>query len=621
MNTLWFFSEPLLWLIFFSLVSGLNGLIILNMLCPGFFRPVASADDRHAERWPGTPLEQLFLISVTGLAWLILTATALAALGGLNPAAILAAVLVLPLLSIVHFRHWLRLRWTDSAFSLPVGWWMLVVVFVATAARIFTPEPGFDALSYHLPYARLFAEAQGLVVDESLRYPLNALGFDLLFSIGLLFEGEILARLFHVLATFWIMTGLYALTQRYFGPLAAFLAGLFWITTPLIRNLMISGYIDIGLALFVFAAIIALLLYQSLVLKRLLIFSAVMLGIALGIKYLALVSAVLLGLWVAVLTRSARSVFTFALLAGLVGCFWYLRSWAIAGNPVHPFAQQWFGFWLWSAEDLAAQSADLLAVHGVERSLPNFLRMPWDLIDYQGYKHGRLGLPALAGMLLAWVAIWQRPVLRATGWLVLANLVFWFFTSQLARYLIPTLPLLLMLTAAYLSQALTWLARPLKRWLPAIGPGGRRRLSAAMIGLLIITGALDLRERVLEGKVLVNRAQWDSVWHAHPEQQLADAAGSTAARATLKLGFPEIQYRFTSPLVGDWFGPARMVGFVRDSSSTDSLIEAMQALEVDQLLIDASYPTFAMLRPLLDDPRFVEVFANEAGWLYRYIGP
>jgi len=620
LSSVWFFAEPLAWLAVFSWISWFNGRLILNACCSGFFGPTRIDSESQVGSWPGSALEQLFLNSVTGLAWLIMAATLLAVCGQLNPAAIASSMLIIPLLAALRFRGWLTTPATLEPKTLPLGWWMLVVVFVTTAARVFKPEAGFDALSYHLPYARLFAEAQALVVDESLRYPLNALGFDVLYSVGLLFDGEILARLFHVLASFGILTGVYALTQRFFGPLAAFLAGLFWIMTPLIRMLMVSGYIDIGLSLFIFAAVYGLLLYQSLELKRLLMFSAAMLGVALGIKYLALVTALILVVWVALLSRRLRTVLVYAAVAGLVGCFWYLRSWMIAGNPVHPFAQELFGFWLWTADDLAAQSADLLSVHGVDRTLINFIRMPFDLLHYDDYKHGRLGLPVLAGMLLAWLAIWQRPVLRATGLFVLANLVFWFFTSQLTRYLIPTLPLLLMLTSAYLAMALTWLVKPL-RWIwPAIGSRNRRLMSFALITILIISSVSDLREEAGEGKLLVNEAQWQADLARHPEQQLADAARSPRALATMKLGFPKIQYRFSSPLMGDWFGPARMAGFVRKSTSTEALIEAMSALQVNQLLIDASYPYFVALRPLLDDPRFVEVFSNEAGWLYRYIG-
>src|SRR5690606_32191459 len=56
--------------------------------------------------------------------------------------------------------------------------------FLPEALWVFRPEIESDALSYHLPYAKQFAENQGLLVNTYLRYPLNAFNFDLLYAVG-----------------------------------------------------------------------------------------------------------------------------------------------------------------------------------------------------------------------------------------------------------------------------------------------------------------------------------------------------------------------------------------------------------------------------------------------------
>jgi hypothetical protein len=111
------------------------------------------------------------------------------------------------------------------------------------------------------------------------------------------------------------------------------------------------------------------------------------------------------------------------LLFVVSGGYWYLRNFLVSGNPVHPLAGEWFGYWLWDRGDMEAQAADIARMND---SIPSVY------------------IPALA----AWVLLkGSSTTLKGLLFVAYAALAAWFLTSQYERYLTPTFPFLAVLSS------------------------------------------------------------------------------------------------------------------------------------------------------------------------------
>ena len=61
-----------------------------------------------------------------------------------------------------------------------------------------------------------------------------------------------------------------------------------------------------------------------------------MAGTAIGTKYFGLPLVGILGLWLLIIRRDWKASLAFGLTALAVGGAWYLRSFVISGDPIHP---------------------------------------------------------------------------------------------------------------------------------------------------------------------------------------------------------------------------------------------------------------------------------------------
>ena len=168
------------------------------------------------------------------------------------------------------------------------------------------------------------------------------------------------------------------------------------------------------------------------------------------------------------INQTLKTTLTTGLVYGvavlLTGSWWYIRSYLISGDPAHPAGASIFGFFLWNDADLALQNAEQ-ATYGVSRNpllLINALKeagvLPWVL--------------ALAGLF-----IWRLPpAIRALQLTFIVYLLFWFFVTQVPRYLAPVYGLGCLLSLHALYVAWQWAAQ---RW--------RAKRSRGLIGRNVST--------------------------------------------------------------------------------------------------------------------------------------
>lgn len=449
----------------------------------------------------------------------------------------------------------------------------LLLVIGALLIRPLGPPMAYDEVSYHLPYARFYLEQGGLAVNEYLRYPLFAHHLHLLYSVALLRDGVTLAHLIHASCGVFVLIGVHGMARHWQGWRAAILAVVAVSMAGEFIPAFRSANVDLGATLFIAAAMFALALWQEQRRSALLVASGIFLGTAIGTKYHALVFALPLGLWVLWAGRRLSYLLQFCLLACAFGLFWYVRSFLLSGNPVHPYAAEFFGYYIWTAEDVRESLAELQG-HGYERSLINFLRLPLLLLSDSEPLHGRaLSGLLVAGLFAALLGIrWLRPAMRAMALVSLFGLVFWFMTAHVMRYMLPMAPAMALCTVLTLS-ALAGRGRQAYAALRgvsaanAVGGAGTRRGNLVIV-LLVAALAFNQAQRDVRSTPIGEQAQDRYLRENAPGYELFKAAAADVRIGRgplLQFGLVGSRFHYPGTLYGDWFGHYAYRGFMREN--------------------------------------------------------
>lgn len=437
--------------------------------------------------------------------------------------------------------------------------WLLITAWVF---RPLGPSSSHDDISYHLPYARFYLEQGGLAVNEFLRYPLHTHNYNLLYAVALLREGTTMGQLVHAASGWLVMLGTWGLARHWYGWLTAVVATALLLLLQRFYDAFGNAYADLGLVLFFTASVAALALWYQDRRNAWLWLSAIFAGTMAGIKYYALVIGGLWGLVVVSLTRRPKRVLVFVGITSLIGCFWYVRSYLISGNPVHPFASDIFGYYVWTAADVSGQWYDL-GRHGVEKTISNFALLPWHLVSNPKAFHGDPGLVGwLVGFFILSFGVFRHwtGFMKALSLLALAYLVFWFATSQVVRYLIPVTPVFALCVAStvgmlvkQVQQSLTGRGKPVYSISLRVG---------AMFGKLLVifpvavfwwgTLSKDIDRVPINAQ---DQASFLSKQRGGYELfNVARAHPMVGSGPLLQLRFEADRFYFDGVLYGDWFG-------------------------------------------------------------------
>lgn len=551
--------------------SWLTGSVVLAAL--------GRLDRQKALLIPNAEL-RLFLSICAGIALQFPVLIGLGVVGLLKP--VIIGVVVIVMLCVAGGVYGpLRTCWPEvpSRESSNLAFWVnilpLVLLVTAWLVRPLGPVTAHDDVAYHLPYARFYLENGGLAVNEFLRYPLHTHNYNLLYAVALLRDGTTMAQLVHATSGWLVMLGTWGLARHWFGWVAALMATASLLLLERFIDAFHNAYVDLGLTLFFTAAVVALALWQQDRRNAWMWLSAVFTGTMVGIKYSALVLGSLLGLAVIWVNRNFKQVMVYAGLAFLFGCFWYIRSFVISGNPVHPFASDIFGYYIWSARDLASQWVDL-GQHGVEKTPVNFILLPWHLLTNPGAFHGNPGLVGwLVGLFILSFGTFRywSQMSRVLSLVGLAYLVFWFATSHVLRYLMPITPLMA-LTVASLPGTLALVARKrFEAWsIENVGPGLTGLLWTGKLLVIVLlavfwwnTLSSDLKKWPLSDQAqhafLLKHVRGYELFHVASERP------EIGRGPVLQLRFESDRFRFDGVLLGDWFGHYPYRQFVEHTKS------------------------------------------------------
>ncbi|MBI4632472.1 MAG: glycosyltransferase family 39 protein [Deltaproteobacteria bacterium] len=340
---------------------------------------------------------------------------------------------------------------------------LLGIALVLCFMLVLTPEVGKDALSYHLAVPKLFLKHQGMYFIPGnifSNYPLHG---EMLFLVGLFLQDDTLAKGLHFLALICILLGIrqfirFRMKENRFPALSM----LVFCTIPTVFITSTMAYNDLLATYYCLAAVFAFITWSEKTEAAWLVLCGLFTGLALATKYTALLLPLLgcLGiLWFShkqgrTSSEASRRLLLYCLATIIAGSPFYIRNWIMTGNPFYPFLYALFGGKGW--EPAQARFYDLLIQNlGMGRGFLDYLLLPWNLSF-----RARLDSPwfdGIMGPLFLFILPFALAIRRIEPPLKIFltycgfTFLFWTFSAQQLRYLMPVFPFLAILVGAIFS--------------------------------------------------------------------------------------------------------------------------------------------------------------------------
>lgn len=207
------------------------------------------------------------------------------------------------------------------------------------------PELAFDALWYHLTLPKLYLQNHSIFfIPGSLSYysVMPQLG-EMIYVASLVFGNELLSKFIHFLFGLLVCLVLYKFQRKFFNPLISFIGVLIFYSNLVVAWESITAYIDLFRAFYEIMALWAFINWRQEGKSKWLVFSAVMVGLAINTKILALGSLIIftaLILYKAAYNPLRRSNIFTSFLAFWVICIliplpWLIFSYVNTGNLLY----------------------------------------------------------------------------------------------------------------------------------------------------------------------------------------------------------------------------------------------------------------------------------------------
>jgi hypothetical protein len=565
-----------------------------------------------------SPWEQLACSTTLGLGVLALVVLGVGLFGDLYPQVLLTIGLLMLLACWRAIRELVgSLRAVGAGLSLLRLEVFALVVLVVSPILLspLYPPTEFDAIHYHLLYAKHYAADHQLVYEPLLRTPVFPQMVEMLYTAMMVLLDDIGAQLVHFAAVGLILGFVYSWGRRLSSAHVGLWATMLCLASPLLLWEGGSAYIDAGLALFTTGALYAASRWFVGSQVSWLVLSGVFGGFAAGTKYTGLITVLLVGLIVlfkSIRTRNVQPPILFGFVAALSLSPFYIRNFYYTGNPVWPFLSPIFGFGPWSVEDYQANLSSLRS-YGMGTDLIAFLTMPWNLV----FNASRFGGPAIITPIHLLTAFTLPFGFRIRSdyllaFFLLPPMLFWFFSAQDARYLLPILPLGSVLLARSLDRSISWL--PLRH---------------CRVGRLIAYGLLSLgvvRFGVGLAASEINTYGLPPVTAAARHDSLSlRLPGYSAVRwlndnvetyRAYQLYSENLHYFFDGKVIGDHFGLARYNNVTQTMKSGKLLYAELKRYGVTHFFV-ATRDFLNLPEDAAFDSKFRSVYSAEGVVIYE----
>ena len=329
---------------------------------------------------------------------------------------------------------------------------ILLSAFGFSLLGALAPPIGNDALAYHLTHPKVFIQNHEIGYIPFTRESLWPYLVEMLFTLGMLLKGPVLAKLFHYLFGMLCTLAVFSFAGRYCSRKVALLASTLFYLSPGIFMQASYAYVDLALCFYIFTSLYLFFIWMDKKVTNLLVLSGVCSGLALSVKLLAGVGIIPIAiLLIFELWRTKHggkkilgATFLFSFVAFAAAFIWYLRSFAITGNPVYPFMYEIFGSG-WTNE---------IGKHlGYVRGFFGFFRLPWDLVMHmESFGGEQIGFLFLAAMPSVFFMKWKDRGVQYLAFFVLAYTAIWFIVAPNIRFLFPIFPVIWLLLSGGLGE-------------------------------------------------------------------------------------------------------------------------------------------------------------------------
>ncbi len=515
-------------------------------------------------------------------------------------------------------RNYLRATWRNPAQSVVLVF-IAIWVLMTLGSALVPPDSGdWDGLSQHLAQAWTYAHegrVRPLWFDHHSQFPCT---MQMLYTAGELADGYLTARLLHwlmgMLSVVWaVLIAQRFLSQGRGGSSVGLWTAFILVSTPIFTWLTGVAYVDLGSTFFALGALYFFLDWALNRTPNALALTGLMLagGMTVKMQGVALAGVIIIAAAILIISqrRNWRDWGLACALVVIIGGPWYLKSHLITGNPVYPFAYEVFGGKQWTQ-----QQADFYEHHqmafgygelpdGKELAQMSFWRKrllgprepykwligpvlltirPWDFAVDRNLRPQALLLHWIGPLyllLILLLLVWKRPpAVGLVMWLFLPLWLWWFFSMQYTRYLLPSLVLLCPLAGYSLSQLLS-------RSGPVRAAAGTVTSLWAVCALVPLVFNLIMAWPIISGK-----APWEQYLNAtldvyEPSRYIARYLPEDAVIATY--GEPRYYY-FERPAV--WADPGHSRLFVYETMQTpEDLVNRYRELGITHVLVNRAH--------------------------------
>lgn len=311
------------------------------------------------------------------------------------------------------------------------------------------PELSFDALWYHLTLPKLYAQNHAIIHFPGwlLYYSAMPKLTEMLYTVGLLFSNEIVAKIIHFLFGILVLGAIYKIARKYFDTKYSLLACVVFYSNLVVGWMSITAYVDLARTFYELMTFWAFLLFSQKKENKYLLLSAIFMGLTISTKLISIGSFLIyiqLFLWFFEIRKNIKKTFTFitafVVISLLVPLPWFIFSYIHTGNPVYP---------IFSGYPLDKNPLHLL-------SPINFITESWNLLTRSQDLINPIYIIFLPVIILYIKQL--KKYEKIIPLYSLLGLIVWYFTPRTGggRFILPYLPVASILVVMVLKRLYPW---------------------------------------------------------------------------------------------------------------------------------------------------------------------
>ncbi len=330
----------------------------------------------------------------------------------------------------------------------------------------FAPVMEVDSLSYHLAFAKIYANTHQLTYLPWHTYTTMPQGMTMLYTISELFSKPSLSPLIAYFFSIFASLAIYAIVKRHYSETAALIASLLFFTSPSIVERLRQPMVDLSLTYFFLLAVLVFFKYTD---ERndnkktgLIVLLSILAGAAISIKLTGAFAAGALFMGVALswlIHRqriSVKHAIIFCMVTLLLASPWLIRGFVHTGNPLYPQAYSIFGG-KYLDSSLTQLYSNYHHIVGLERNLPNALLVYWNMTFKSRAFDSTIGLNPFLLMILPLIVLFYRQIKERKKWVLLfamstTILIVQFWVHPVLRYMFPAIALATICAATIMGE-------------------------------------------------------------------------------------------------------------------------------------------------------------------------